>query len=290
MTSIKLGFCVAYDWELLRYSLPSVYDHADSICLSYDINNKSWAGEIFNFNKQPFLTFIESIDVQKKIKLLSTDFSLPELSPMQNEVRQRNRMAEFLGQSGWHLQLDCDEYFLDFSGFCKYLRGLSVAPHTNINCIWLTLFKQVENGFLIIAPQKSRDIETIPIATVQPHYEYGRRNGYFNHQTNFVLLHQSWARSESEIFQKINHWGHKNDFNASQFMELWRGINGANYKQFKNFHPIVPNQWPALEFVAAPDIETCIQAISHLNLKKISGMELLMRNSRVFSKIKSFLR
>ena len=46
---IKLGYCVAYDWDLLRYSIPKIYEHTDVICLSIDKNRQSWTGEFFSW-------------------------------------------------------------------------------------------------------------------------------------------------------------------------------------------------------------------------------------------------
>ena len=62
MDLIKIGFCVAYDWHLLRYSLPLIYDHADYICLSIDKDRISWAGEKFSFDENSFKSFVQAID------------------------------------------------------------------------------------------------------------------------------------------------------------------------------------------------------------------------------------
>src|SRR5947209_19632592 len=118
---IKVGFCVAYDWNLLRYSLPAVYNHADVICLSVDKNRKSWTGRSYSFDSDRFHEFLRANDPLKKIRLYEDDFSISTLSPMENEVRQRNLIAEFMGKDGWHIQLDTDEYFNDFRGFVSYL-------------------------------------------------------------------------------------------------------------------------------------------------------------------------
>ena len=38
MTEIKIIFLLAYDFELVKLSLPCVYNHADKILFSIDIN------------------------------------------------------------------------------------------------------------------------------------------------------------------------------------------------------------------------------------------------------------
>src|SRR4051812_40490040 len=123
---IKVGFCVAYDWYLLKNALPSIYASADLICLSIDSDRISWSGHPFAFDDDAFRAFVAEIDVQRKIVVFEDRFCIEGLTPMQNEVRQRNLVAAFVGMDGWHIQLDCDEYFLDFEQFVRYLRSFSV--------------------------------------------------------------------------------------------------------------------------------------------------------------------
>src|SRR5690349_10266607 len=110
---IKVGFCVSYDWVLLKRSLPRVYGQADKICLSIDKNRRSWTGTPYVFDEDAFRSWISSVDVQNKIDVYEDDFALSNLSAMENDTRQRNLMAKRLGKGGWHIQVDSDEYFLD---------------------------------------------------------------------------------------------------------------------------------------------------------------------------------
>jgi hypothetical protein len=36
---------------------------------------------------------------------------------MENETRERMMIAQRMGEGGWHVQVDSDEYFLDFGTF-----------------------------------------------------------------------------------------------------------------------------------------------------------------------------
>src|SRR5690348_14068470 len=100
---IKVGFCVAYDWPLLANALPLIYDHADSICLSMDRDRITWANAPIQWDANGFNELIRRLDPQNKVTCYEDDFHQPDLTPMQNEVRQRNKMAEFMGTSGWHI-------------------------------------------------------------------------------------------------------------------------------------------------------------------------------------------
>lgn len=287
---IKVGFCVAYDWALLRFSLPIVYRHADRICLSLDKDCISWGGEPFSFDHIAFNNFIESIDVDKKISLFKDDFHLPHLTPMQNEVRQRNAMASHLGEGGWHIQLDADEYFINFDGFVSYLKRMSTSQtrRLNVSCPLITLFKKTAEGYLYI-PLIRDAVEYIQIATREPFYETGRRNGNFNHLTDFIILHQSWARNEEEVLQKLKSWGHKSDFDASLFFNKWKTLTTENYQHFRNFHPLSSTLWPSLALAPAKNENELIDHPPDI-VFPYSKFELALNNSRNLSRAKSLFK
>jgi hypothetical protein len=244
---IKVGYCIAYDWDMLRYSIPQIYEHADIICLSIDKNRQSWTGEAFSWDEWGFNKMIREIDTSDKIRIYEDEFYNPDLLPMQNEVAQRNKIAKILGEGGWHVQLDADEYFVDFKAFTDFLNRFKSRRKVNICCPMINLYKQIPEGMLWIKPTAFREIEYFAIATQYPNYEYGRRNGNFDVLTSFPILHQSWARSESEIWEKLNNWGHAKDFDVEAYFQKWKEANAHNYTLYKNFHHLRPATWPALE-------------------------------------------
>jgi hypothetical protein len=288
---VKVGFCIAYDWDLLHHSLPLVYKSADLICLALDKNRISWSGQKFEFGEHQFYSFVKNIDPEKKIKILEEEYYDPQLTPMENEVRQRNMMAAFMRIGGWHIQLDCDEYFTKFESFVKFLKTQNPnSKATNYCCSLITLFKKTRNGFLIIDSQTKGGMETIAIASNAPKYQFGRRNGYFNHHSQFQIVHQSWARTELEVLQKISNWGHKNDFDPIRFLDFWRSLDEENFRVAKNFHPIDPAAWPSLKFIEAKSIEELTRHPDLSQLVNFTSWDLLLKNSRVISKMKSLLR
>lgn len=291
-SKIKLSFCVAYDWCFLQYSLPLVYKEADEICLAIDIDRISWAGNQFEFDEEGFHNLIADIDTEKKIKIYQDNFHLENLSPMENEIRQRKLMAEFLGSEGWHLQLDSDEYFLNFQGFVKYLKKLKPRRPINISCPWITLYKRIDEGFLMVNPKKFSNVEFIPIATNIPHYEHGRRNGYFNHYTNFAILHQSWARSKEEVWQKLNNWGHRYDSDINAYFKMWDDASIENYKEYSNFNQVNPENWPSLDLLPLGKDQSIVELIqSNISLPiNIKNLELRKKNSIWVSRFHHLIR
>lgn len=289
---IKLSFCVAYDWEYLKYSLPLVYKDADTICLAIDKDRISWAGNKFEFDEEGFRQLVKKIDTDNKISVFEEDFHLPELMPMQNEIRQRKMMAAFLGdKDGWHLQLDSDEYFLNFTAFVQYLKKLKPRRPINVCCPWITLYKRIDEGFLMVNPIKFDKIEFIPIATNYPQYEHGRRNGNFNHLTDFAILHQSWARSSEEVWQKLNNWGHKFDSDIKVHFEMWNKANLTNYTTFRNFNQAKPDNWPELNLLPLHKDASVLDLIKNkIELPvSINKTQLRNKNSIWVSRFKKIL-
>ena len=287
---IKVGFCVAYDWKLLAYSIPPIYQYADLICLSIDQDRMSWAGNPFTWDEEGFRALLSRIDPQKKIQLLEEDYHIASLSPMQNEVRQRNCIAAFMGQDGWHIQLDSDEFFLNFEGFVQYLQRVQSFRKLNVSCPWITLYKQTEDGFFYVKPDTYKQIEFIQIATMHPHYEYGRRNGYFNVHTDFAILHLSWARSEAEIWEKLNNWGHKDDFDVQAYFEKWQQLDHDNYESYSDFHHIHAQAWPQLGFIAANKIDDLLQLSEKEFNLPINPTRLKLENSIWISRARKYLK
>ena len=283
--AIKVGFCVAYDWPLLAYSLPQVYGKASVICLSIDSERRSWAKKIFEWDQNAFNELLRSIDVAGKILVYEDDFHLPELTPAQNEVRQRRLMSEKMGAGGWHIQLDCDEYFLNFAGFVEFLRKLPIRKYKfNVSCQLITLFKKVNNGFLYVYPQQSKHYEFLQIASKVPCYEHGRRNGYFNVISDFLIVHQSWARSDEEIWQKLSNWGHVDDFNVQRYFDFWANVNAENFGRFRDILPMHPPVWPSLCFLKSKDIAEVIAKFNAGSFPKLHPVSRIIRNSILISR------
>lgn len=44
------------------------------------------------------------------------------MSTIDLDTRQRNMMAKVMGEGGWHLQIDSDEYPIDFEKLTTFLR------------------------------------------------------------------------------------------------------------------------------------------------------------------------
>lgn len=287
---LKIGLCIAYDWEMLKTALPLFYNHVDKICLSLDINRRTWAGNAFHFDERDFFDYVKNIDVENKIDVYQDDFYQDKINPMNNEVYQRNQIAKRLGEGGWHIQIDVDEYFIDFEKLAFFLRNNYQKFNKEVNiCLpFYIMFKKLSNNSFFI----KGIMEWVPVVTNYPKYVFGRRNGYFNYKFDSPIIHQSWARSETEIQQKISNWGHKNDFDVQQFFEKWKKLDVSNYKEWLDFHPIDGKVWHELVLIEGKTIKELIDANKSKFeiLKTDSAIKIKLQNSRIFSKISQLLK
>lgn len=252
---IAVGFLVAYDYAFLYHALPLVYADSDKIVLTIDSGYKTLTGK--NYQVDPFFfDWVKTFDTENKISWLRKAFYNEDLSPTQVIMCMRNEMLNAMSPADWYVQLDSDEYFLDFKGFVQYLKQMPHSDHIQlVLCKWRTLFKQTPGGYLTIGGTA----EEVPIAINRPHNTSERsHNEATIIQSQFFILHQSWARSRDEIAKKIVNWSHTLDFNTDEFYGFWMGCNERNYRWQRHFHPLHPPIWPFLEFVPASSIDALI--------------------------------
>lgn len=264
MRKIKIGVLISYDYKYFKHSLPRYYEHADKIVLAIDKDRKTWAGIDFTIENS-FFDWIKRYDTGSKIEYYQDNFHLPELTTLENDSRERTMLGKFMGEGGWHIQVDADEYFIDFAEFVKELKRIEEkhAKDITIWLRWVTLFKKCENGYLYI-----NNNEAFPVATTQPEYIAARVTRLEEKIIiNQKVVHQSWARNEKEIWNKMNSWGHNLDFHPESYYNLWRSIDENNYKCIRNFHPLTPQTWPSLEMIPATHINELILQLKEWNLK-----------------------
>lgn len=257
---IKVGYLIAYDYAYLKLSLPTVYAHADKITIALDKGRKTFAGESFSVDPS-FFAWLKEVDTQNKIVLYEDDFYVPGLPTRDAEVRERNMLAKFMGEGGWHIQIDTDEYFVDFAGLVRELKEYGAKygdRKVSIRVYWYTIFKTTGEGCFLI----DETYEAFALATNHPVYEQGRYNHSIENITlNHVVLHQSWGRNEEELEKKLRNWSHSADFDTAAYLEFWKTVGPANYRYIQDFHPIFANYWKKLKFVAAGSIREVIDGI-----------------------------
>jgi hypothetical protein len=275
MKIIKVGYLISYDYEFVKISLPIVYEFVDEIFFAVDIDGKTWSGESFEINDN-FWTWIREFDKDNKIKIYKDRFYVADLTPMECDTRERNLLGQQMGDADWYIQIDSDEYFVDFQAFANKLRAYEPNKPTTIYCSVACLFKELGTGFLLIG----ESFETLSSATNHPVYDLARNNTSGNEQVHWddLMLHQSWARTPEDIQQKLSNWSHRDDFNTNSFYKLWNAIDEDNYNCLRNFHPLTSDTWPKLVFFPG----TIKDILSSDQLKNFKNRDLGMIKKKSF--------
>ena len=86
---IKVGFLVSYDYQLLEYSLPIVYQYADEIYLAIDKERKTWSGNIFQL-PDTFFECINRVDTVGKDNYKEVKNFHPLYPPAWSELKYIN--------------------------------------------------------------------------------------------------------------------------------------------------------------------------------------------------------
>jgi hypothetical protein len=218
---------------------------------------------------------LKEFDTDNKIEIYEDDFYRSELSTLENDTRERTMLSQKMGIGNWLIQVDSDEYFIDFEKFVSDLRKYdSYLDHPEKNKIqifafWLIIYKYTENGILYIdKPQKS------VFATNYPNYKNARRTNERVIYLDSLVLHESVARSEEQLRFKLENWSHNIDVNKD-FLNKWISVNENNYQDLTDFYYIEPERWKTL---------------SYFPTNKIQEIKDIVANSKSLQISKSFIR
>ncbi|OXA76076.1 hypothetical protein SAMN05444397_101433 [Flavobacterium aquidurense] len=280
---IQVGYLVSYDYELLKNALPTTYKDADTIFLAIDINRNTWNGGSFTIDDS-FFEWLNAFDVDKKVVIYEDDFYVPSLTTMECEIRERKMLSEKMGIGNWLIQIDCDEYFVDFKKFVSDLRKYDsylespLKKTIQVAAYWIILYKYTPNGILYVdKPAKAI------FATNNPEYIVGRRVKGQVIYTNNIVLHESLSRSEEELRFKFENWGHNKETNK-EFLNKWIAINENNYKEYKDLYYIEPERWKKLGYFPTKDMTAIKNIVEKSRRLNMSEAKLAYKNSEQWFK------
>ena len=254
MKKIHVGFLLSYDYIKLKNSIPPVYKMADKIFIAVDHEFRTWAGQKFEV-EATFFDWLKEYDTEGKIELYYDNFYEPELSAIENDNRERHLLSLKMGIGNWLVQIDSDEYFINFENFVKDLRKydhfLDNPEKTKIQIagFLINMYKYSDGGvFFVKKPTR------VLAATNYPNYKVARQTKQRIIYTPNILWHETLAREEKDIEFKLKNWGHNVDVDIEKFMDKWRSVNISNYKNLRDFFYVNPKRWKKLEFVKGENI------------------------------------
>ena len=267
MQKTVVTFLVSYDAEYLKTSLPIVYDHVDKIVLALDHERRTWKGNKFELPSD-FFAWVKQVDSDRKIELYEDTFFLPGKDPLVLDSRQRQMAAEYAGMDDtWHIQVDADEYVLNFPVLLEGLRKQEMARKDCSGLLfmgkWISLFKQDEKGFFYI--DNGEAYELCALAAYNPKYVAARKTVFRERVVlDVYIVHQTFARDAGELSRKLTNWGHSDVFDASSYLKMWDAVDRNNCRYLANFNPSYPAGWKRLQYLEAESIAGFIEKISRV--------------------------
>jgi len=277
MKKIHVGLLLSYDYELLKNSLPLIYSASDRIFLAKDKDLRTWKGEKFTVDPS-FYDWLKTFDVDNKIEIYEDDFYVPELSTIENDTRERTMLSHKMGIGNWLIQVDSDEYFIDFEKFVSNLRKYDSyldEPEKNkiqFFAFWIIIYKHTKNGILYVdKPMKAA------FATNYPNYKVARRTKERVIYLDSIVLHESVARTESELRFKLQNWSHNIDVNKN-FIDKWIAVDETNYTKMTDFYYIKPSRWKTLNYFPTRKLDEISKIVASSNNLKISKTYLFFKN------------
>jgi len=221
---------------IMLNSIVSYYDIADEIILGLDESFLTWKCNRFQID-DCFYDKLKVIDKDKKIVIVKENFH-KHANPMQNETEERNFLSSRCNGK-FIIGVDCDEVFLNAKEFDDWLDSQLETFDFDFLCTWKTVYKVFGDNMLVCNPYEPALLGTCH----KNSYVKARMTNNQQVQSPLRILHFSWGRTEVEIIQKLNNWGHANEFNVEKHLTLWRAVNLDNYKQVVNFHPLGLKKW-----------------------------------------------
>ena len=277
MKKIHVGFLLSYDYDKLKLSIPPVYKDTDRIFLAIDENLTTWTGNKFEVDPA-FFDWLKEYDVDNKIEIFRDNFYVPELSAIDMDSRERHLLSLKMGIGNWLVQVDSDEYFIDFKKFVADLRKhdhLLDNPEENkiqIAAFWIIIYKYTQNGILYV----DKPMKAI-FATNYPNYTCARRTDERTIYTDNIVLHESLSRDEQALRFKLNNWGHSDEVNDS-FLKKWIAVDETNYHQYSDFYYVEPQRWKKLGYFPTKKMEEIKAIVQKSKRLQISEGALFLKN------------
>jgi hypothetical protein len=274
MTGLSFVTLLAYDWKYALHAIRAYYAIADEIILGLDADRISWSHKPFVFDDQALARFIAEIDVEKKIRIIESNFHGHNM-PIENDTWERRRLALACRQGNWVIQIDADEILLHPREWKNYFQ--SSTEDVRVYANWLPIYKIIGDKALIVAGRP----EATTVATRAPHrYTYARVTDQPAVLAPLFMLHLAWGRTEEELVQKVTNWGHSTEIDIPKTVGLWRATNLDNYHQRRDFHPLLGPLWQCLKVIDWPPTPL---VEGHWSLQQMIDMlELQPPDNRVF--------
>lgn len=255
---------VSYDSYLLPESIKSYYPYVDEIVLGIDEDDISWSGQNVPIDRTTIFSQLKELDTDKKIVIIEENFHRSN-SPIENDTHERNYLKAQC-TNDWVFSFDADEVLVNpeefFVDFCPIVQDYD---DLEIMFTWFLLYKEVPNGYLIIANEDgslfNKDIQGFTAHRDLHTFTYCRwTNAGKKVLSPLAIKHYSFCRPQKDLDLKIHNFGHSAESIKDPFYDTQKQVTMDNYHLLKNFKTSgMGEQWPALTFVNRQHLDIVLQ-------------------------------
>jgi hypothetical protein len=277
-TSITIAaYVLAADTSKLVDSLRSYYSVVTKIIISCDRNSRGWTGAPIRVDD--VISIVKSIDTDNKCIIHYGDYSSADFNvdPMAGETFQRNEALVVAAEYGrWILQIDSDEVVSDVNSLVYWIQYAETNRFEAIEWPLAVLYRKIGSNYLLVCGTDGSPIYEYPGAVAvraDCRVVHARRvdgkmlrlvvlgdvssksleNDIQPNETRLVclspkqsIMHYSWSRSTSEIFEKVKSWGHANGLKSYMYVMFVWLLSPITYRFLRSFHPMSGRLWPRL--------------------------------------------
>lgn len=256
---------ISYDANLLPDSINSYYNYVDEIVLGLDSDRISWSRKPFSFNEELLFDTLSTIDIDNKISIIEDNFHRSNV-PIDNDTHERNYLKANC-DNDLVLSFDADETLVNAKDFfVDYLPLVKNYKEIELMFTWFLIYKELDSGYLVIADENrdhifKGDIQGFSANKKLHTYHYCRwTNADKKILSPLAIKHLSFCRTDSELKDKINNFGHSAESLQDPFYDVQKTINMGNYKNLKNFKTHgAGEQWPTLKFIPKTELNTYLK-------------------------------
>lgn len=257
---------ISYDAEYLPNSLRSYYDYVDDIVLGLDEDRISWSGNKFSFDENLLYKELKSLDYDNKISIVEHNFHSSKVA-IENDNFERNYLKSQC-QHDWIFSVDADEELVNAKDFFFKYVPLVEKYHNklDISFTWFLPYKEFDDCYLMIANDDnswSRGDTQGFVTHKNNHFTYCRwTNNKKVVVSPLAIMHWSFCRTEQNLTQKLNNFGHSDRSKKDPFFDIWKQITLDNYSQLRNFKTsgFGNNQWNKLVKVPKNELNKIAQS------------------------------
>lgn len=275
MVARKIGaYVLPGDTVWLEKTLQRYYPLLDDLVVPVPRRGIGWNG--VEIPVTAAIEQIRTVDRRGIVRQISGDW-VNQQHPMAADTAQRQAALDALrGHVDWVIQLDNDEYLPDPSAL---LRAVDEAERRGLSAVeWpmRVLYRRTRRWVFEIAAQDGGpryeypgavvvrpDVRLVDARRIDGDFlrvtvagDYGslqvrRPEAPEEHRWQTAtpgdaIVHNSWARSPSEIRAKLGSWGHAGDFSRGRYYWTRWWPTPVIWRVQRDFHPFSSGLWPRL--------------------------------------------